>query len=70
MADKVNYWMIVAGGGGSKWSLFKNEKIACIDFNANLKNILSYKNLQDLKQGIQRNKFIWQFAHDIKKMTI
>ncbi|AOS71318.1 McrB family protein [Streptococcus gordonii] len=66
MADKVNYWMIVAGGGGSKWSLFKKEKIACIDFNANLKNILSYKNLQDLKQGIQRNKFIWQFAHDIK----
>ncbi|KTF20558.1 McrB family protein [Streptococcus gordonii] len=66
MADKVNYWMIVAGGGGSKWSLFKKEKIACIDFNANLKNILSYKNLQDLKQGIHRNKFIWQFAHDIK----
>lgn len=66
MADKVNYWMIVAGGGGSKWSLFKKEKIACINFNANLKNILSYKNLQDLKQGIHRNKFIWQFAHDIK----
>ena len=66
MADKVNYWMIVAGGGGSKWSLFKKEKIACIDFDSNLKNILSYKNLQDLKQGTQRNKFIWQFAHDIK----
>ena len=66
MADKVNYWMIVAGGGGSKWSLFKKEKIACIDFNSNLKNILSYKNLHDLKQGTQRNKFIWQFAQDIK----
>ena len=33
MEEKVNYWMIVAGGGGKVWSLFKEENIACIDFD-------------------------------------
>lgn len=66
MEEKVNYWMIVAGGGGKVWSLFKDENIACIDFDSNLSNILVYKNPQELKQGKQRNLFIWKFAHDIK----
>ena len=66
MEEKVNYWMIVAGGGGKVWSLFKDENIACIDFDSNLSNILGYKNPQELKQGKQRNLFIWKFAHDIK----
>ena len=67
MKEKVNYWMIVAGGGGNVWSLFKEENIACIDFDSNLSNILDYNNPQELKQGKQRDKFIWKFAHDIKK---
>lgn len=67
MEEKVNYWMIVAGGGGKVWSLFKDENIACIDFDSNLSNILGYNNHQELKQGKQRDKFIWKFAHDIKK---
>ena len=66
MEEKVNYWMIVAGGGGKVWSLFKDENIACIDFDSNLSNILDYKNPQELKQGKQRDLFIWKFAHDIK----
>ncbi|MBF9650867.1 AAA family ATPase [Streptococcus pseudopneumoniae] len=66
MEEKVNYWMIVAGGGGKIWSLFKDENIACIDFDSNLSNILGYNNHQELKQGKQRNLFIWKFAHDIK----
>ena len=66
MEEKVNYWMIVAGGGGKVWSLFKDENIACIDFDSNLSNILGYKNPQELKQGKQRDLFIWKFAHDIK----
>ena len=66
MEEKVNYWMIVAGGGGKVWSLFKDENIACIDFDSNLSNILGYNNHQELKQGKQRNLFIWKFAHDIK----
>ncbi|MFM9318749.1 AAA family ATPase [Streptococcus sp. ST16] len=67
MEEKLNYWMIVAGGGGKVWSLFKEENIACIDFDSNLSSILDYKNPQELKQGKQRDKFIWKFAHDIKK---
>ena len=67
MEDKVNYWMIVAGRGGNVWSLFKEENIACIDFDSNLSSILDYKNPQELNQGKQRDKFIWKFAHDIKK---
>lgn len=67
MEEKLNYWMIVAGGGGKVWSLFKEENIACIDFGSNLSSILDYKNPQELKQGKQRDKFIWKFAHDIKK---
>ena len=67
MEEKVNYWMIVAGGGGKVWSLFKEENIACIDFDSNLSSILDYKNPQELNQGKQRDKFIWKFAHDIKK---
>ena len=67
MEEKVNYWMIVAGGGGKVWSLFKDENIACIDFDSNLSSILDYKNPQELNQGKQRDKFIWKFAHDIKK---
>ena len=66
MEEKVNYWMIVAGGGGKVWSLFKDENIACIDFDSNLYSILDYKNPQELNQGKQRDKFIWKFAHDIK----
>ena len=66
MEDKEKYWMIVAGGGGKVWSLFKKENIACIDFDSNLSNILDYNNPQELKQGKQRNLFIWKFAHDIK----
>ena len=66
MEEKLNYWMIVAGGGGKVWSLFKEENIACIDFDSNLSNILDYNNPEELKQGKQRNLFIWQFAHDIK----
>ena len=66
MEEKVNYWMIVAGGGGKVWSLFKDENIACIDFDSNLSSILDYKNPQELNQGKQRDKFIWKFAHDIK----
>ncbi|WP_247912400.1 AAA family ATPase [Streptococcus sp. oral taxon 431] len=66
MEEKVNYWMIVAGGGGKVWSLFKDENIACIDFDSNLSSILDYKNTQELNQGKQRDKFIWKFAHDIK----
>ncbi len=66
MEEKVNYWMIVAGGGGKVWSLFKDENIACIDFDSNLSDILGYNNHQELKQGKQRNLFIWKFAHDIK----
>ena len=67
MEEKLNYWMIVAGGGGKVWSLFKEENIACIDFDSNLSSILDYKNPQELNQGKQRDKFIWKFAHDIKK---
>ena len=67
MEEKVNYWMIVAGRGGNVWSLFKEENIACIDFDSNLSSILDYKNPQELNQGKQRDKFIWKFAHDIKK---
>ena len=67
MEEKLNYWMIVAGGGGKVWSLFKEENIACIDFDSNLSNILDYNNPEELKQGKQRNLFIWKFAHDIKK---
>ena len=67
MEEKLNYWMIVAGGGGKVWSRFKEENIACIDFDSNLSSILDYKNPQELKQGKQRDKFIWKFAHDIKK---
>ena len=67
MEDKVNYWMIVAGRGGNVWSLFKEENIACIDFDSNLSSILDYKNPQELNQGKQRDKFIWKFANDIKK---
>ena len=67
MEDKVNYWMIVAGRGGNVWSLFKEENIACIDFDSNLSSILDYKNPQELNQGKQRDKLIWKFAHDIKK---
>ena len=63
---KLNYWMIVAGGGGKVWSLFKEENIACIDFDSNLSNILDYNNPEELKQGKQSNLFIWKFAHDIK----
>ena len=59
--------MIVAGRGGNVWSLFKEENIACIDFDSNLSSILDYKNPQELNQGKQRDKFIWKFAHDIKK---
>ena len=66
MEEKVNYWMIVAGGGGKVWSLFKEENIACIDFDSNLSNILDYNNPEELKQGKQSNLFIWKFAHDIK----
>lgn len=66
MEEKLNYWMIVAGGGGKVWSLFKEENIACIDFDSNLSNILNYNNPEELKQGKQRNLFIWKFAHDIK----
>ena len=66
MEEKVNYWMIVAGGGGKVWSLFKEDNIACIDFDSNLSNILDYNNPEELKQGKQRNLFIWKFAHDIK----
>lgn len=66
MEEKLNYWMIVAGGGGKVWSLFKEESIACIDFDSNLSNILDYNNPEELKQGKQRNLFIWKFAHDIK----
>lgn len=66
MEEKLNYWMIVAGGGGKVWSLFKEENIACIDFDSNLSNILDYNNPEELKQGKQRNLFIWKFAHDIK----
>ena len=66
MKEKLNYWMIVAGGGGKVWSLFKEENIACIDFDSNLSNILDYNNPEELKQGKQRNLFIWKFAHDIK----
>ena len=67
MEEKLNYWMIVAGGGGKVWSLFKEENIACIDFDSNLSSILDYKNPQELKQGKQRDKFIWKLAHNIKK---
>ena len=67
MEEKLNYWMIVAGGGGKVWSLFKEENITCIDFDSNLSSILDYKNPQELKQGKQRDKFIWKFAHNIKK---
>ncbi|WP_142357264.1 AAA family ATPase [Streptococcus oralis] len=63
---KLNYWMIVAGGGGKVWSLFKEENIACIDFDSNLSNILDYNNPEELKQGKRSNLFIWKFAHDIK----
>ena len=66
MEEKLNYWMIVAGGGGKVWSLFKEDNIACIDFDSNLSNILDYNNPEELKQGKQRNLFIWKFAHDIK----
>ena len=66
MEEKLNYWMIVAGGGGKVWSLFKEENIACIDFDSNLSNILDYNNPEELKQGKQRTLFIWKFAHDIK----
>ena len=66
MEEKLSYWMIVAGGGGKVWSLFKEENIACIDFDSNLSNILDYNNPEELKQGKQRNLFIWKFAHDIK----
>ena len=66
MEEKLNYWMIVAGGGGKVWSLFKEENIACIDFDSNLSNILDYNNPEELKQGKQRNLSIWKFAHDIK----
>lgn len=66
MADKVNYWMIVAGSGGSLWELFKKEKIACIDFSSDLGNLLDYTSPEDLNQGTRQNQFIWQFAHDIK----
>ena len=66
MEEKLNYWMIVAGGGGKVWSLFKEENIACIDYDANLSNILDYNNPEELKQGKRRNLFIWKFAHDIK----
>ncbi|WP_373760721.1 AAA family ATPase [Streptococcus ferus] len=66
MTNKANYWMIVAGNNGSMWSIFKEENIACIDFSEKLVDILSYDNPEDLKQGEHQNKFIWQFAHDIK----
>ena len=66
MEEKLNYWMIVAGGGGKVWSLFKEENIACIDFDSNLSNILDYNNPEELKQGKQSNLFIWKFTHDIK----
>lgn len=66
MEKKLNYWMIVAGGGGKVWSLFKEENIACIDFDSNLSNILDYNNPEELKQGKRSNLFIWKFAHDIK----
>lgn len=66
MEEKLNYWMIVAGGGGKVWYLFKEENIACIDYDANLSNILDYNNPEELKQGKRRNLFIWKFAHDIK----
>lgn len=66
MEEKLNYWMIVAGGGGKVWSLFKEENIACIDFDSSLSNILDYNNPEELKQGKRSNLFIWKFAHDIK----
>ena len=66
MEEKLNYWMIVAGGGGKVWSLFKEENRACIDFDSNLSNILDYNNPEELKQGKRSNLFIWKFAHDIK----
>ena len=66
MEEKLNYWMIVAGGGGKVWSLFKEENIACIDLDSNLSNILDYNNPEELKQGKRSNLFIWKFAHDIK----
>ena len=66
MENKVDYWMIVAGSGGSLWELFKKEKIACIDFSSDLGNLLDYTSPEDLNQGTRQNQFIWQFAHDIK----
>lgn len=66
MENKVDYWMIVAGSGGSLWELFKKEKIACIDFSSDLGSLLDYTSPEDLNQGTRQNQFIWQFAHDIK----
>ena len=66
MENKVDYWMIVAGSGGSLWELFKKEKIACIDFSSDLGSLIDYTSPEDLNQGTRQNQFIWQFAHDIK----
>ena len=66
MENKVDYWMIIAGSGGSLWELFKKEKIACIDFSSDLGSLLDYTSPEDLNQGTRQNQFIWQFAHDIK----
>ncbi|KXT79771.1 Endonuclease [Streptococcus sp. DD11] len=66
MENKVNYWMIIAGSGGSMWDIFKKENIACIDFSKDLGNILDYESPEKLGQGVNQNKFIWQYAHDIK----
>ena len=66
MENKVDYWMIVAGSGGSLWELFKKEKIACIDFSSDLGSLLDYTSPEDLNQGTRQNQFIWQFAYDIK----
>ena len=51
MENKVDYWMIVAGSGGSLWELFKKEKIACIDFSSDLGSLLDYTSPEDLNQG-------------------
>ena len=64
-ASSANYWMIVAGKGGSLWDTFKSENIVSIDFSSDLTDILEYDAPKSLNQGKNQNKYIWQYAHDI-----
>lgn len=58
--------MIVAGSGGSEWSVFKRDQVACVDFTESMVDILSYSDETELPLKPRQRSYVWQFANDIK----